>query len=118
MLKMRLLKITMFITYLQPATLCKAKCHLAIGRWKTAIQAAEQVLVVDQINCKSLYIKAEALFNLCYFEHALLLFHRGQVRSSKNYHEIYKMIKSITTTQFYATSFSHILNSISVFLPR
>ena len=82
----------MFITYLQPATLCKAKCHLAIGRWKTAIQAAEQVLVVDQINCKSLYIKAEALFNLCYFEHALLLFHRGQVRSSMIYYEILNMI--------------------------
>ena len=90
----------MFITYLQPATLCKAKCHLAIGRWKTAIQAAEQVLVVDQINCKSLYIKAEALFNLCYFEHALLLFHRGQVRSSTNYREIYKMIIIIDAFEF------------------
>lgn len=64
---------------LQPATLSKAKCNLAIGRWKPAIQASEEVLFVDQINCKAIFIKAEALYNLCYFEHALLLFHRGQV---------------------------------------
>ncbi len=28
---------------------------------------------------KALLVKAEALYNTCNFEHALVLFHRGQV---------------------------------------
>ena len=32
----------------------------------------------DKNNVKAILIKAESLFNCCQFEHALLLFHRGQ----------------------------------------
>ena len=28
---------------------------------------------------KAMVIKSEALYNMCHFEHALVLFHRGQV---------------------------------------
>ena len=73
----------MFLKYLltdsQPATLARAKCHLLLGNWKIAIQAAEMVLMTDGYNYKGIHIKAEALFNLCYFEHAMVLFHRGTV---------------------------------------
>ena len=37
------------------------------------------VLMTDGYNYKGIHIKAEALFNLCYFEHAMVLFHRGTV---------------------------------------
>ena len=74
------------------AKLLTAQCPAAPTVIKSELLTTNIYFKIDQINCKSLYIKAEALFNLCYFEHALLLFHRGQVRSSKNYREIYKMI--------------------------
>ena len=67
------------LTDSQPATLARAKCHLLLGNWKIAIQAAEMVLMTDGYNYKGIHIKAEALFNLCYFEHAMVLFHRGTV---------------------------------------
>ena len=35
--------------------------------------------MTDGYNYKGIHIKAEALFNLCYFEHAMVLFHRGTV---------------------------------------
>ena len=52
---------------------------MLLGNWKIAIQAAEMVLMTDGYNYKGILIKAEALFNLCYFEHAMVLFHRGRV---------------------------------------
>ena len=39
------------------------------------------VLMTDGYNYKGIFIKAEALFNLCYFEHAMVLFTRGKVSS-------------------------------------
>ena len=65
--------------YSLAATLAKARCHLLLGNWKTAIRAAEEVLLVDPMNMRGLLVKAESLFNLCFFEHALVLFHRGKV---------------------------------------
>ena len=48
-----------------------------MGDWKYAEMAAEVVLDVDKYFVKAIYAKAEALYNTCQFEHALVLFHRG-----------------------------------------
>ncbi len=37
------------------------------------------MLKADKTYVKALLVKAEALYNTCNFEHALVLFHRGQV---------------------------------------
>ena len=50
-----------------------------MGSWEEALKAAEDVLVEDKRNIKGVFVKAEALFNLCKFEHSLVLFHRGLV---------------------------------------
>ena len=70
--------------YSLAATLSKARCHLCLGDWKTAIRAAEEVLISDGINYRGIEIKAEALYNLCYFEHALVLFYRGKVSNQSS----------------------------------
>ena len=38
----------------------------------------QKVLMMDKKFLKAYIIKAEALFQICQFEHALLIFHRGQ----------------------------------------
>ena len=40
---------------------------------------AMQVLLMDKKYLKAFIIKAEALFQICQFEHSLLVFHRGAV---------------------------------------
>ena len=57
----------------------RAKCFLLMGQWEKACRAADVVLVEDKAFVKALVVKAEALYNTCDFEHALVLFHRGQV---------------------------------------
>jgi hypothetical protein len=54
-----------------------------MGSWEEALKAAEAVLVEDKRNIKAVFVKAEALFNLCEFEHSLVLFHRGLVSRDK-----------------------------------
>jgi hypothetical protein len=50
-----------------------------MGNWENALEAAEDVLEEDKHNIKATYVKAESLFNICEFEHSLVLFHRGLV---------------------------------------
>ena len=50
-----------------------------MGYWKHATIAAEIVLSTDKNFVKAIYAKAEALYNTCQFEHALVLFHQGKV---------------------------------------
>ena len=57
----------------------RAKCLLFMGKWEEARNAADTVLDVDKKYVKALLVKAEALYNTCKFEHALVLFHRGLV---------------------------------------
>ena len=57
-----------------------ARCHLRMGNWTDAMKAAEIVMSKDRKNINAIQIKAESLYNSCFFEHALVLFHRGQVR--------------------------------------
>ena len=59
-----------------------ARCHLLMGNWQDALDAAQVVLNDDKRNIKSVYVKAESLFNMCEFEHSLVLFHRGLVSKS------------------------------------
>lgn len=56
-----------------------ARCYLLMGNWEYARMAAEFVLSIDKHFVKAIYAKAEALYNTCQFEHALVLFHRGKV---------------------------------------
>ena len=56
-----------------------AKCHLLMGHWMDALKAAEIVMKRDRKNTLAILVKAEALYNTCFFEHALVLFHRGNV---------------------------------------
>ena len=55
------------------------RCHSKMGNWEAALGSAEFVLSKDPKNPGAILIKAEALFNLCNFEHALMHFYRGQV---------------------------------------
>ncbi len=50
-----------------------------MGNWDLALESAQQVLEVDKYFVKAIYVKAEALYNTCNFEHALIYYHRGQV---------------------------------------
>ena len=56
-----------------------AKCHLLMGHWVDAMKAAEIVMARDRKNIQAIEVKAESLYNSCFFEHALVLFHRGRV---------------------------------------
>lgn len=49
-----------------------------MGQWEFAKMSAEFVLEMDKSFVKAIYPKAEALYNTCQFEHALVLFHRGK----------------------------------------
>merc|ERR1711992_352817 len=55
-----------------------AKCHMMMGHWTDAMKACEIVMSKDKNNIVSIWVKAEALYNTCFFEHALILFHRGK----------------------------------------
>ena len=59
------------------------RCHSKMGNWEAALGSAEHVLTKEPKNTTAIFIKGEALFNLCDFEHALLHFTRGQVRSMR-----------------------------------
>ena len=70
---------TVFI-YFQLAMATLARCHLVMGNWEYAQMSAEIVLDHDKTFVQAIYAKAEALYNTCQFEHALVYFVRGQVR--------------------------------------
>ena len=55
----------------------RSKCNLKLGHWREALEDAEEVLEKDTNYVKAVYCKSEALFNLCYFEYALLGYQKG-----------------------------------------
>lgn len=63
---------------MQHAMTSLARCYLYMGQWEFAKMASEFVLEMDKSFVKAIYPKAEALYNTCQFEHALVLFHRGK----------------------------------------
>ena len=55
----------------------QAICLLKLGDFITAKKFAEEVLV-RTTSPEAQYVKAESLYNLCEFEHALVTFYRGR----------------------------------------
>ena len=60
-----------------------ARCYLLMGNWEYAKLCSELVLECDPDFVKAIYARAEALYNTCQFEHALVLYHRGKVKIAK-----------------------------------
>ena len=54
----------------------EARCYLKLGDFNNAKQFADKVLSKQQ-SSEAQFVKAEALYNLCQFEHALVAFNKG-----------------------------------------
>lgn len=67
------------ISFFQEALTLLARVYLLTNDWGLATEAADMVLNKDKKSTKARLVKAEALFNVCQFEHAMVHFHRGMV---------------------------------------
>ena len=56
-----------------------AELYLKSNDWGNATHAADMVLQKDKKSTKARLVKAEALFNVCQFEFAMVHFNRGMV---------------------------------------
>ena len=63
----------------QNAMTLLARLYLVTNKWNLATEAADMVLQNDKRSTKARLVKAEALFNVCQFEHAMVHFYRGMV---------------------------------------
>ncbi|XP_050528852.1 uncharacterized protein LOC126898641 [Daktulosphaira vitifoliae] len=59
------------------ALVSRSKCYLLLGQPHLALKDAEVALKEDSTYLKAIYQKAEALYHLGDFEHALVFYHRG-----------------------------------------
>ena len=65
--------------------------------WDLALQTADEALSYTKKDPRIMIVKGEALFNVCQFEHALVFFSRGLVRT--HYESmIYKHFACISRT--------------------
>jgi len=55
----------------------RSRCYLHIGDAESALKDADECIKGDKTYHKGLYQKAEALYQMGHFEHALMFFHRG-----------------------------------------
>ncbi|XP_050309709.1 outer dynein arm-docking complex subunit 4-like [Anthonomus grandis grandis] len=55
----------------------RSKCYILLGQPENALRDAETALQVDKTFIKAIFQKAEALYYLGDFEHALMYYHRG-----------------------------------------
>lgn len=55
----------------------RSKCYLQLGNTKDALLDVEDSLREDKLYHKGLYQKAEVLYTMGDFEHALVFYHRG-----------------------------------------
>lgn len=55
----------------------RSKCYLQLGETTKALEDAEDALKDDKLYHKGLYQKAEVLYTMGDFEHALVYYHRG-----------------------------------------
>ena len=63
---------------LKNAILCAmAQCYLDLGSFETSKTWAENVLKNDLNNIPAVLIKGESLYNICDFEHAMVVFYTG-----------------------------------------
>ncbi len=60
--------------------------------WPLALESVEGIFQVDPFNPRALYVKAEALYNKCHFEQALMFFHRGKVMTNSVF--VYFLLKN------------------------
>ena len=56
----------------------QAEIELKRGNYPAALKTSGAILVNEKSNLRAIFVRAEALFNLCDFEHALVLYHRGK----------------------------------------
>ena len=58
----------------------EAKLHLSTGNYLKALKCAEKVLWQEEFKTSqtAIYVKSQALYNLCDFEHALIMFYQGR----------------------------------------
>ena len=61
----------------KPCLVARSKCYLRLGDTTLALQDAEESLKEDKCYHKGLYQKAEVLYCMGDFEHALMFYHRG-----------------------------------------
>ncbi len=97
----------------------RARCLLLMGQWKSASMAADAVLDSDRLFLRAMLIKAEALYNTCDFEHALVLFHRGRIVFPENETfrlGIQKCRKAIETTL--SSDFNFICTGVNALFKR
>ena len=73
-----IISIIIYIIF-QEALFTTAICHKRMCQWPEALEKADKVLALNSKFVRAILLKAEALFNLCRFEHSLVLFHRGKV---------------------------------------
>ena len=59
------------------ALVARSRCHLQLGDTESALKDAETALEDDKEFIRALYQKAEALYSMGDFEHALVFYHRG-----------------------------------------
>ena len=71
--------LTIFFFIHQSAMSLLADIYLKTNDWANATHAADIVLKRGKSHNKARLVKAEALFNVCQFEHAMVHFHRGMV---------------------------------------
>ena len=56
----------------------KAEALLTLGDYRAALRAAETILCTRKQSIEAMRVKADSLFNLCDFEHALVTYYRGK----------------------------------------
>ena len=57
------------------------------GEYRAALKTCGTVLKQkNKQNWKAIYVKAECLFNLCDFEHALIMYHKGRFKCKMLHH--------------------------------
>ena len=54
-----------------------AMIELKTGNYPQALKTSGAIIRNEKTNLKAIFVRAEALFNLCDFEHALVLYHKG-----------------------------------------
>ena len=69
----------------------QAICLLKLGDFHTAKKFAEEVLM-RTTSAEAQFVKAESLYNLCEFEHALVTFYKGQHPSKVNLYFVTKLV--------------------------
>ena len=69
----------------------QAICLLKLGDFITAKKFAEEVLM-RTTSAEAQFVKAESLYNLCEFEHALVAFYKGQHPSKVNLYFVKKLV--------------------------